>query len=131
MNTSSSVILVVEDAAHVLQLITASLAGASVHLVTATDGAQGLELAQELGPDLVLLDIALPGMDGFEVLRDLRGNPKTAAVPVVIITAHGDSATASRARTEGADYFIAKPFRPAELRRVIDQFLPSAGSVAS
>lgn len=125
------VILVVEDASNVLQFITASLAGAPVHVVTATDGTKGLELAHELKPDLMLLDIALPGVDGFEILREVRANPETATMPVVIVTAHGDSHTAARARDEGADYFIAKPFRPAELRRVVGQFLPPAGSVAS
>ena len=131
MATASRVVLVIEDAANVLQFITASLAGEPIHLVTATDGDRGLDLARELHPDLLLLDVALPGIDGFEVLQEIRQDPALSETPVVIVTAHGDSTTAARARDAGANYFIAKPFRPTELRRVVEQFLPGTGSKAS
>lgn len=82
-----------------------------------------MALAQEIKPDLILLDLALPVMDGWEVLDALRSDPSTADLPIVMVTAHGDSDTAARARKAGADGFISKPFRPAELRRIIDEHL--------
>lgn len=122
----NKVVLVIDDVKSVLQLIRGSLVDHPVDVFTAIDGASGLALAREMTPDLVLLDLALPVMDGWEVLEALRANPATAKVPVVIVTAHGDSNTAARARDAGADGFISKPFRPAELRRVIDGYLGEA-----
>ncbi len=131
MAPRNGVLLVIEDVASVTQFIRAALAGEQVHIVTATDGLQGQQLVAELAPDLVLLDLALPGMDGFEILDSIRSNPATAETPVVIITAHGDSGTAAEAKDRGADAFLAKPFLPVELRRVVARFLPGTAQVAS
>ena len=131
MATGNSVVLVIEDVASVTQFISAALAADPVHIVTATDGRQGQRLVAELLPDLVLLDLALPGVEGFEILESIRANPDTANTPVVIITAHGDSGTAAEAKDRGANAFLAKPFRPAELRRVVSRFLPGTARVAS
>ena len=131
MESGNSVVLVIEDAANVTQLIRAVLISDPLHIVTATDGAMARQLVEELVPDLVLLDLALGGVDGFEILDSIRTNPATAEIPVVIITAYGDSATAAEARDRGSDAFLAKPFQPAELRRVIDRFLPRTKTVAS
>jgi len=119
----NKVVLVIDDVNSVLQLIRGSLIDHPVDVVTALDGGSGLALAQEIKPDLILLDLALPVMDGWEVLDVLRSDPSTADLPIVIVTAHGDSNTAARAREVGADGFISKPFRPAELRRIIDTHL--------
>lgn len=113
-------VLVIDDVKTVLQLIRISLIDHPVDVLTAIDGASGLELAREMNPDLVLLDLALPVMDGWEILEALRAEASTADIPVVIVTAHGDSDTAARARDAGTAGFISKPFRPAELRRVIN-----------
>ena len=123
--------LVIEDVASVTQFIRAVLAADPVHIVTATDGRQGQDLVAELIPDLVLLDLALPDVEGFEILESIRANPDTAEIPVVIVTAFGDSGTAAEAADRGANGFLAKPFRPAELRRVVAQFLPEAAAAAS
>lgn len=131
MTPSNSVILVIEDVVSTTHFISAVLAADPFQIVTATDGRKGQQLVAELLPDLVLLDLALPEVDGFDVLDSIRADPATAATPVVIITAHGDSSTAAEARDRGADAFIAKPFRPAELRRVINRFLPPTAAVAS
>ncbi|MGI9648018.1 MAG: response regulator [Acidimicrobiia bacterium] len=119
----NKVVLVIDDVQSVLQLIRGSLIDQPVDVVTSIDGGSGLALAQEIKPDLILLDLALPVMDGWEVLDTLRADPATASLPIVIVTAHGDSDTAARAREAGADGFISKPFRPAELRRTIDEHL--------
>ncbi len=127
----NKVVLVIDDVESVLQLIRAALIDHPVDVLTAGDGRSGLTLAQELTPDLVLLDLALPVLDGWDVLTALRSDPATAGVPVVIITAHGDSDSASRARDLGAEGFISKPFRPAELRRIIERILDEPTAAAS
>jgi len=126
----NKVVLVIDDVESVLQLIRGALVGRPLDVLTASDGATGLALAHEFKPDLVLLDLALPIMDGWEILAALRTDPDTAHVPVVIVTAHGDSDTAAQARELGADGFISKPFRPSELRRVIDGYLAPPVSAA-
>lgn len=128
--TTNKLVLVIDDVASVLQLIRAALTGYPVDVLTAVDGGSGLALAREVKPDLVLLDLALPVMDGWQVLSALRADPATAEVPVVIVTAHGDSNAASRAREVGASAFISKPFRPAELRRVIGKLLEDPAALA-
>ncbi len=131
MASGNSVVLLIEDVESVTQFIRAALAADPVHIVAATDGRQGQQLVEELVPDLVLLDLALPEVDGFAILDAIRANPATESIPVVIITAHGDSATAAEANDHGADAFLAKPFRPAELRRMVSRFLPDTSRAAS
>lgn len=128
---NNKVVLVIDDVKSVLQLIRGSLIDHPVDVLTASDGGSGLALAQEVTPDLVLLDLALPVMDGWDILAALRADPATKQVPVVIVTAHGDSDTAARARQLGADGFISKPFRPAELRRIIEGYLDGPAAAAS
>jgi CheY-like chemotaxis protein len=125
------VVLVIDDVESVLQLIRGTLIGHPVDVLTASDGGSGLALAKEVTPDLVLLDLALPVMDGWDILTALRADPATEHVPVVIVTAHGDSDMAARARELGADGFISKPFRPAELRRIIESHLAPPTAAAS
>jgi len=127
----NKVVLVIDDVKSVLQLIRGSLIDHPVDVLTASDGGSGLALAQEVTPDLVLLDLALPVMDGWDILAALRSDPATEHVPVVIVTAHGDSNTAARARELGADGFISKPFRLAELRRIIEGYLEPPAAAAS
>ena len=124
----NKVVMVIDDVNSVLQLIRGTLIDQPVDVITAIDGGSGLALAQEIKPDLILLDLALPVMDGWEVLDVLRSDPSTADLPIVIVTAHGDSNTAARAREVCADGFISKPFRPAELRRIIDTHLGEASA---
>ena len=121
--STNKVVLVVDDVPTIIQLIRGALAGRAVDLVTAADGQTGLDLARRLEPDLMLLDLALPVMDGWSVLTALQADEATASIPVVIVTAHGDSDSAARARDLGADAFLSKPFRPAELRRIADGLL--------
>ena len=127
----NKVVLAIDDVKSVLQLIRGTLIDHPVDVLTASDGGSGLALAQEVTPDLVLLDLALPVMDGWDILAALRADPATVHVPVVIVTAHGDSDTAACARELGADGFISKPFRPAELRRIIEGYLDPPAKAAS
>lgn len=115
--------LVIEDSASVRRLIEVCLRVLDVELSAAEDGVRGLELAKEATPDAIVLDIGLPGMDGWEVLRRLRSDTATAEVKVLILTAHAQPEVAEQAVAGGADDFMTKPFRPTELRERIEKLL--------
>lgn len=123
-------VLVVDDVSSVLHVIEAALASFTIDIITASDGGSGLALAQQLEPDLILLDIALPVMNGWEVLDALKSDPQTSGIPVIVITAHGESGAAASARESGAVAFIAKPFRPADLRRAVEAHLGGDSAAA-
>ncbi|NND03672.1 MAG: response regulator [Acidimicrobiia bacterium] len=116
-------VLVIEDSASVRRLIEVCLRVLDVELSAAEDGLRGLELAKEAKPDAIVLDIGLPGMDGWEVLRTLRSDPNTADIKVLILTAHAQPEVAEQAVAGGADDFMTKPFRPTELRERIEKLL--------
>lgn len=94
-----------------------------VELAAAEDGLRGLEVARELVPDVIVLDVGLPGMDGWEVLRHLRAGNDTRDVRVLVLTAHAQPEIAEQAAQGGADDFMTKPFRPMELRERIEKLL--------
>ncbi len=116
-------VLVIEDSASVRRLIEVCLRVLDVELSAAEDGLRGLELAKAATPDAVVLDIGLPEMDGWEVLRRLRSDEATADVKVLILTAHAQPEVAEQAVAGGADDFMTKPFRPTELRERIEKLL--------
>lgn len=123
---SPRVVLVIEDESNIVNVIEHSLVGMYIEVVSAENGETGVELAAQLQPDLILLDLALPGITGWEVLEEVRATPHGATVPVVVVTAHGDSATAVQARESGANEFLSKPFLPTELRRLVEKFVASS-----
>jgi class 3 adenylate cyclase/CheY-like chemotaxis protein len=108
------VILVVDDVAQNLRLLDAVLSPRGYEVCTADSGEEALSVLADHPPDLVLLDILMPGLDGYEVCRRIRQDPATAFLPVVMITASGDQEKVL-AIEAGADDFIAKPFDQAEL----------------
>jgi CheY-like chemotaxis protein len=102
-------ILVVEDNERNLKLVRDVLLHAGFEVVEARSGEQGVELARESPPDLVLMDLGLPGMDGTEALHLLRDSPGTAAVPVVAVTAYAMPEDRERTRAAGFDGYLTKP----------------------
>ncbi len=110
------VILLVDDEPAGRQSLEALLDGQGYRLLTAADGPQALAQAAAELPDLILLDVMMPGMDGFEVCRQLRSDPMLAEVPIVLVTALDDQESRLRGLGAGADDFISKPFNRAELR---------------
>ena len=108
-------ILIVEDEADILQLIDWHLRSEGYTTYTATDGNKGLDKAEAKIPDLILLDLILPGMDGLEVCKSLKKNSKTQNIPVVMLTAKGEEVDRIVGFELGADDYIIKPFSPREL----------------
>ena len=112
--TEPITILAVDDQPPNLRLLDAVLSPRGYRVITASSGEEALELLGSSGIDLVLLDIVMPGIDGYEVCRRIRSEPATAFLPVVMITASGDQEK-TRAIEAGADDFVSKPFNQGEL----------------
>ncbi len=111
-----STILIVDDLPAMAQMIAALLGADGYQFEYAFSGAEALEKAEALDPDLILLDVMMPEMDGFAVCRQLRAAPRLAEIPVIMITALDDRASRLAGLEAGADDFISKPFDQAELR---------------
>ncbi|MEL7371439.1 MAG: response regulator transcription factor, partial [Myxococcota bacterium] len=105
-------ILVIDDDARIRDLVAEYLSSRGFSVLTAEDGEQGLAKASGGGIDLIVLDVMMPGKDGFEVVRDLR---KRAATPVIMLTARGDETDRIVGLEIGADDYLPKPFNPREL----------------
>ncbi len=116
-------VLVIEDSPSVRRLIEVCLRVLDVDVSSAVDGATGLEQIKSLNPNVVVLDIGLPGLDGWEVLSQLRQDPNSAEVKVLVLTAHAQPEMADRAAQGGADAFMTKPFRPIDLRIQVEKLL--------
>ena len=110
-----SKVLIVEDEANIRQLVKYNLEKESFQVLEAEDGLLGLRLAKAEKPDLVLLDLMLPQMDGLEVCRSLKGNPATAALPIIMLTAKSEEIDKVIGLELGADDYMTKPFSPREL----------------
>jgi len=119
-------VLVIEDSASVRRLIEVCLRVLDVEVDAAEDGIKGLDTARTTLPDLIVLDIGLPGMDGWEVLRHLRAGNETTHIKVLVLTAHAQPEVAEQAAQGGADDFMTKPFRPGELRERLEKLLADA-----
>ncbi len=119
-------VLVIEDSASVRRLIEVCLRVLDVDVAAAEDGIKGLDTARTTLPDLIVLDIGLPGMDGWEVLRHLRAGDETTHIKVLVLTAHAQPEVAEQAAQGGADDFMTKPFRPGELRERLEKLLADA-----
>ena len=124
-------ILIVEDNRANMKLATLLLGSAGHSVLCAVDAETGLTLARTEQPDLILMDIQLPGMDGLAATALLKGDPATAAIPVIALTALAMKADEERTRIAGCDAYIAKPLRYQELYAVIDALLERGAAVAT
>jgi two-component system, OmpR family, alkaline phosphatase synthesis response regulator PhoP len=105
-------ILIIEDEEDILALVQYNLLREGYRVSCATSGEDGLQLARTEPPELILLDLMLPGMDGLEVCRALKKGPDTAKIPVIMLTAKGEEADVVAGLELGADDYIPKPFSP-------------------
>src|SRR5512132_745294 len=111
-----STILIVDDNASARETLMAMLEGEQYQLELAKDGFQTLQILSRSKPDLILLDVMMPGMDGFEVCRRIRATPQLAEVPIIILTALDDRASLLTGIEAGADDFLSKPVDRYELQ---------------
>lgn len=116
-------ILVVDDEFALVDMLKMRLEANSYEVITALDGKTGLERATADAPDLIILDIMMPELDGYEVLRELKKNEKTRSIPVLMLTAKGDTSAIMESQELQATDHLIKPFDPDELLRLIDRYL--------
>jgi len=131
MATNSKRILVVDDERHIVRLIQVNLEREGYQVLTAFDGKDGLQKAKTEKPDLIVLDVMMPYMDGFEVLKNMKADPVTAEIPVIMLTAKAQDADVFRGWSSGVDCYLTKPFNPMELltfvRRIFQSFEEESG----
>lgn len=108
-------VLVVEDESDVVDILRYNLTRAGFHVLIAPAGDQGLDMARKMRPDIIVLDLMLPGMTGQEVCRALKGDANTEMIPVVMLTARGEPEERVKGLELGADDYVTKPFSPREL----------------
>lgn len=116
-------VLVVEDSVPQQKMITDLLQNSGISVTVAGDGVEALEQIQGECPDLVVLDIVMPRMNGYEVCRRIKADPKTQNVPVVMCSSKGEEFDRYWGMKQGADAYIAKPFQPTELVGTVKQLL--------
>ncbi len=108
-------ILTCDDEKHIVRLIQVNLERQGYEVITAFNGAECLELVAADRPDLIVLDVMMPEMTGFEVLEALKKNPETAEIPVIMLTARAQDADVLRGWQSGVECYLTKPFNPMEL----------------
>jgi len=114
-DTGGPTILVVEDEEDILHVLEYNLQRAGYTVMSAADGRAGLELARAHTPDLLVLDLMLPALDGLEICRALRAEARTEHIPIIMLTARGEENDIVAGLAAGADDYVAKPFSPREL----------------
>lgn len=116
-------ILVVDDEPHIVKLITFSLGKHGFECLTAGDGATAIEMAAAEKPDLILMDVMMPVMSGFEALRKLKADVVTAGIPVVMLSAKSQKYEVAEGMESGATEYICKPFTPKDLVEKVNAVL--------
>jgi two-component system cell cycle response regulator len=122
-------VLVVDDTFYNVKLLEARLQIAGYEVVTAANGEEALARIEQARPDLVLLDVMMPGMDGYEVCRRIRQNPATAQLPVVMVTALDKPSDRDAGMAAGADDYLTKPVEDNALFPAVRRFLEEGRSV--
>ena len=120
-------IVVIEDEADILEVIDYNLSKEGFDVNSALDGEKGLVLVQKEIPDLVLLDLMLPSIDGIEICRQLKANSATRSISIIMVTAKGEESDIVLGLGIGADDYVLKPFRPRELIARVKSVLRRGG----
>jgi len=116
-------VLVADDDEDILQLLSFRLERAGYEIVQARSGDEALRLALELVPALAVLDVMMPGLNGYEVTRELRRNQATSTTPVILLTAKAQATDVARGLAAGADDYVTKPFDARDLADRVDRLL--------
>jgi CheY-like chemotaxis protein len=115
---SGKTVLLVEDNPHNRKIFSGMLTHSGFTVVEAEDGHQALAAMEKALPDVILMDLSIPGVDGWEVTRRLKSDVRTQKVPIIALTAHAMRGDEERARTAGCDHYLAKPISP---KKVVEE----------
>ncbi len=120
----SKLILVVEDQEDNRRIMRDLLTSAGYEVIEAVTGEEGVAAAETHRPDLILMDIQLPGLDGYEATRQIKANPDLEHIPIIVVTSYALSGDDVKAFEAGCNAYVSKPFSPRELLAKIHEFLP-------
>ena len=118
-------ILVVDDERHIVRLVEVNLTRAGYDIVVAYDGIEALEVVKKENPDMIVLDVMMPRMDGFEVLKKLQADESTQNIPVIMLTAKAQDADIFKGWSSGVSSYLTKPFNPRELLTFVERIFQS------
>jgi two-component system cell cycle response regulator DivK len=120
----SQCVLIVEDQADNRAILRDLLTNAGYELIEATNGEDGIALAESKRPDLILMDVQLPLVDGYEATRRIKSNAALKSIPIIAVTSYALSGDEAKAQEAGCDAYVAKPFSPRQLLAKIREHLP-------
>jgi two-component system cell cycle response regulator DivK len=124
----SGLILVVEDHEDNRRILRDLLTSAGFKLIEAETGPDGVKMAKAHQPDLILMDLQLPGIDGYEAARQIRSEPKLTSVAIIAVTSYALSGDEQRALAAGCNAYVCKPYSPRELLTKVRELLPASAS---
>jgi two-component system cell cycle response regulator DivK len=116
-------ILVIEDQEDLRHILRDLLVGSGYDVIEAGDGAEGVAKAQDEQPDLILMDIQLPVLDGYEAARQIKATPRLAATPIIAVSSFAMKGDEEKARSAGCDHYVTKPYSPIQLLRTVRTLL--------
>jgi two-component system cell cycle response regulator DivK len=119
-------ILVVEDQDDNMQILRDLLDSVGYEIIEARDGAEGVKVAKAERPDLILMDIQLPVLDGYEATRQIKADPELRTTPIIVVTSYALSGDETKAREAGCDDYVPKPYSPRQLLAKIMKYLPTS-----
>lgn len=117
-------ILVVEDHEDNRRIVRDLFTSAGYEILEAVTGEDGVAMAERERPDLILMDIQLPGLDGYEATRRIKANPELRGIPIIVVTSYALSGDDQKAMAAGADGYVSKPFSPRALLAKVREFVP-------
>jgi len=123
MDNNKKKILVIDDESSLVEMLSIRLEANNYQVIAASDGQEGLDKARSESPDLIILDLMLPKLDGYQVCRMLKSDEKYKQIPIVIFTARAQESDIKAGNEAGADAYITKPFEPAILLGKVSQLL--------
>ncbi len=122
-------VLVVDDELYIRNILDFALHSEGYEVITAADGEQALKKAVDLLPDLIVLDVMMPKLDGFEVCRAIKGKDETKHISVILLTARDKQADRERGKEVNCDAYLTKPFSPNKLTEMVHEFLNRSSAV--
>ena len=124
MTRGAPLIVVADDDPDIVMLVSGVLSNNGFEIARATNGADALALVRSRRPDLAVLDVSMPSLDGLEVLRSIRSDPETASLPLILLSARAQETDVKTGYAEGASKYMKKPFSPRELVAAVRELLP-------